>query len=164
MAAKSSRWVNRPGSGAWPLGRKRSRKEADMFWSFILARASAGEREEKANYSGIIAGRVMFLKHLPKSWVTLNPVLATSAAIVTTSFHCMLEIGELWNSDYDFYCNTGGQYLKSIMSAPAIQLVGLMHPTEHSWYSHQQARLQTQQCTLNTTNKKTILFSHSFTI
>lgn len=28
------------------------------------------------------------------------------------------------------------------MSVPAIQLVGLVHPAEHSWDAHQQARLQ----------------------
>lgn len=28
--------------------------------------------------------------YLPRSWVTLNPFLATSAAMVTTSFHCIL--------------------------------------------------------------------------
>lgn len=34
-----------------------------------------------------------------------------------------------------------------------------MHPTEHAWYSHQQARLETQQRTLNDANNTTIFFS-----
>lgn len=33
-----------------------------------------------------------------------------------------------------------------IAIVPAIELVCLMHPTEHAWYSHQQARLK---CTID---------------
>lgn len=76
------------------------------------------------------------LKHLPKSWVTLNPVLATSAAIVSTLFHFMLKMGEPLNS---------GQDLQGIMSVPAVQLVGLVQPTEHPGHSHRQAELKRRQ-------------------
>lgn len=47
MAAKSRRLVRSPGRGGWPLGRNKSRKDADMLWSLTLARASATEQEDR---------------------------------------------------------------------------------------------------------------------
>lgn len=114
MSAKSCRWINNPEGGTLPLGRNRFWNASDMLSFFTFERASAVEKDRKdrldvSRSSGAVRlcffgqsdtegqALIFFLRrkrkrnvHSPKSWVTLNPFRATSAAIATTFFHDIL--------------------------------------------------------------------------